>query len=72
MTKADTKATKELQLQKFLNMANIMIENSFLINKEEKYHNARYVIVSCKEKSKTITNGKEDVIELLPDNNQEK
>ena len=50
-------------------MANIMIENSFLINKEEKYHNARYVIVSCKEKSKTITNGKEDVIELLSDDN---
>ncbi len=39
-----------------MNLAKLMIENSFLINKEKKYHDARYVIVSHKEKSKTITN----------------
>jgi hypothetical protein len=38
-----------------MNLAKLMIENSFLINKEKKYHDARYVIVSNKEKSKTIT-----------------
>ena len=56
MSKADSKATKDLQLQRFMNLAKLMIENSFLINKESKYHDARYVIVSHKEKSKTITN----------------
>ena len=55
MSKADSKATKDLQLQRFMNLAKLMIENSFLINKEKKYHDARYVIVSHKEKSKTIT-----------------
>jgi hypothetical protein len=39
-----------------MNLAKLMIENSFLIDKQARYHDARYVIVSHKEKSKTITN----------------
>ena len=50
-----------------MNLANIMIENSFLINKEKKYHNARYVIVSFKEKSKTISNSLEAEREMATD-----
>jgi hypothetical protein len=55
MSKADSKATKDLQLQRYMNLAKLMIENSFLIDKEARYHDARYVVVSHKEKSKTIT-----------------
>lgn len=53
-----------------MNLAKLMIENSFLINKEKKYHDARYVIVSHKEKSKTISNNSADNEMTEADNDQ--
>ena len=52
MTKADSQAAKDLNLQKYLNLAHLMNENGFLINKDEKYKDARYVIVTRSQKSK--------------------
>jgi hypothetical protein len=54
MAKADSQASKELELHKYLNLAKLMDENNFLISKEEKYKDTRYVIVSHREKSRKI------------------
>jgi hypothetical protein len=54
MTKADSQASKELELQRYLNMAQLMNENSFLIDSKKKYKETRYVIVSHREKSRKI------------------
>jgi hypothetical protein len=54
MTKADSRATKELEFQKYLNLAKLMDENSFLISKDKKYKETRYVIVSHREKSRKV------------------
>jgi hypothetical protein len=54
MTKADSRATKELESQRLLNLAKLMNENSFLIDRDAKYKETRYVIESHREKSRKI------------------
>jgi hypothetical protein len=48
-------------LQKYLNLAQLINENSFLIDKKEKYKETRYVIVSHREKSKKIGDRRTEV-----------